>query len=91
MMQAARMVEGAAGPHALPEAQRRARSWLSALALPATPRLTITRAIEASAGTSREALADAWEAVVQLVAPGADLAARAELRRVSNHLAPAVP
>ncbi len=90
------MVEGAAGPHALPEAQRRARanaarSWLSALALPATPRLTITRAIEASAGTSREALADAWEAVVQLVAPGADLAARAELRRVSNHLAPAVP
>lgn len=87
------MVEGAAGLHPLPESLRRsranaARAWLAALALPAPSRLTIARAIEASAGTERDALAQAWEAVVALVAPGADLAARAELRRVSLMLAP---
>jgi hypothetical protein len=89
-MQAARMVDGAVGPHPLPEPQRRARanaarSWLAALALPAAPRQTIARVIEASTGASsgREALAEAWEAVAQLVSPGADLATRAELRRVS--------
>src|SRR5262245_55526167 len=54
-MQAARMVEGAAGPHPLPESLRRARAnaaraWLAALALPNTSRLTIARAIELSAG-----------------------------------------
>ena len=93
VMQAARMVEGSAGLHPLPESLRRsranaARSWLAALALPAQQRLTIARAIEASAGGERDALAQAWEAVVALVAPGADLAARAELRRVSLMLAP---
>jgi hypothetical protein len=96
VMQAARMVEGAAGPHPLPEPQRRARataarSWLAALALPAAPRLTIARAIEASAGTDRQAWAEAWNAVVQLVTPGADLASRSELRRVTIHLTPAAP
>jgi hypothetical protein len=92
-MQAARMVEGVAGLHPLPESLRRsranaARSWLAALALPAQQRLTIARAIEASAGAERDALAQAWEAVVALVSPSADLAARAELRRVSLMLAP---
>jgi len=91
-MQAARMVEGAAGAHPLPESLRRARanaarSWLAALALPSASRLTIARAIEASAGAERDALAQAWEGVVTLVTPGADLAARAELRRVSLMLA----
>lgn len=93
VMQAARMVEGVAGLHPLPESLRRsranaARSWLAALALPAQSRLTIARAIEASAGGERDALAQAWEAVVALVAPSADLAARAELRRVTLMLAP---
>lgn len=93
-MQAARMVEGAAGPHPLPESLRRsranaARSWLSALALPSSSRVIISRAIEASAGAERDALAQAWEGVATLVAPGADLAARAELRRVSLMLSPA--
>jgi hypothetical protein len=93
VMQAARMVEGAAGLHPLPESLRRsranaARSWLAALALPAQQRLTIARAIEASAGAERDALARAWEAVVALVGSGTDLAARAELRRVSLMLAP---
>ena len=87
------MVEGAAGLHPLPESLRRsranaARSWLAALALPAQSRLTISRAIEASAGAERDALVQAWEAVVALATPGADLAARAELRRVSLMLAP---
>ena len=93
VMQAARMVEGAAGLHPLPESLRRsranaARSWLAALALPAQSRLTIARAIEASAGAERDVLAQAWETVVALVAPTADLAARAELRRVTLMLAP---
>lgn len=93
VMQAARMVEGAVGLHPLPESLRRsranaARSWLAALALPAASRTTIARAIEASATAERDGLAQAWESVVALVAPGADLAARAELRRVSLMLAP---
>ena len=93
-MQAARMVEGAAGSHPLPESMRRARanaarSWLAALALPNASRAIIARAIDASAGAEREALAHAWEAVVTLITPGADLAARAELRRVSLMVAPA--
>lgn len=91
-MQAARMVEGAAGHHPLPESLRKARanaarSWLASLALPPAARQVIARAIDGSAGPDRAALALAWEAVVSLVAPGADLAARAELRRVSNMLA----
>ena len=49
----------------------------------------IARAIETSAGSDREALSQAWEAVVALITPGADLAVRAELRRVSLTLAPA--
>ena len=88
------MVEGAAGPHPLPESLRRARAnaaraWLAALALPNASRATIARAIEASASAERDALAQAWEAVVTLITPGADLASRAELRRVSLMLAPA--
>ena len=87
-MQAARMVEGAAGLHPLPESLRRsranaARARLSALALPSSSRGVIARAIEASAGAERDALAQAWEGVVTLVTPTADLVARAELRRVS--------
>jgi hypothetical protein len=50
--------------------------------------LTIARAIEASASAERDAIAQAWEAVVGLVGPGVDLAVRAELRRVSLMLAP---
>lgn len=92
-MQAARMMEGAAGPHPLPESLRRsrahaARAWLSALALPSSSRVIISRAIDASAGAERDALAQSWEGVVALVTQGADLATRAELRRVSLMLSP---
>jgi hypothetical protein len=93
VIQAARMVEGAFGAHPLPESLRRsranaARSWLAALALPNASRLTIARVIEASASAERETLASSWEAVAALVTPGADLPARAELRRVSLLLTP---
>jgi hypothetical protein len=93
VMQAARMVEGAFGAHPLPESLRRsranaARSWLAALALPNASRLTIARVIEASASAEREALANAWDSVAALVTPGADMPARAELRRVSLLLTP---
>ncbi len=86
------MVEGTVGRHPLPESLRRsranaARSWLAALALPPASRVIVARAIEASAGTERESLAQAWEGVVALVTPVADMAARAELRRVSLLLA----
>lgn len=92
-MQAARLVEGAVGPHPLPDSLRRARAnaaraWLAALALPTTSRLVIARAMESSAAADRHTLAQAWEGVVILVTPGADLAARAELRRVSHMVAP---
>jgi hypothetical protein len=66
-----------------------ARSWLAALALPNASRLTIARAIEATAGGERDVIAVAWDAVAALVTPGADMAARAELRRVSLMLTPA--
>jgi hypothetical protein len=93
-MQAARMVEGAAGLHPLPEPLRKARasaarSWLAALALPSASRQAIARAIDASAGDDRVALAEAWEEVVALVTPATDLATRAELRRVSLMLSAA--
>ncbi|HEX6314673.1 MAG TPA: hypothetical protein VFZ73_07425 [Gemmatimonadaceae bacterium] len=91
-MQAARMVEGAAGLHPLPESVRRSRAnaarvWLSALALPAASRQVIGRAIECSADSDREALMRSWEAVAAIVAPGADLASRAELKRLTLMLA----
>jgi hypothetical protein len=93
-LQAARLVEGAGGQHPLPEALRRtranaARSWLAALALAPASRQTNARVIDASAGQGRAAHATAWEEVVALVSTGADLASRAELRRVSNLLSPA--
>ena len=93
-MQAARMVEGAVGPHPLPDALRRARaqaarSWLSALALPPASKQVVGRAIEVCAGDDRVVIAQAWEAVVGLVTPATDLASRAELRRVSLMLAAA--
>jgi hypothetical protein len=93
-MQAARLIDGAVGYHPLPETLRKtrataARSWLSALALPLASRQVIARVIDASAQSERAAMAQAWEAVVALVSPGTDLAARAELRRVSLLLSPA--
>ena len=47
----------------------------------------MARAIEASATGERDALAEAWDGVVALVTPVADMAARAELRRVTLMLA----
>ena len=93
-MQVARLVEGAAGHHPLPDTLRKSRanaakSWLAALALPPASRQVMARAIEASAGDDRAGLSQAWEGVVALVMPATDLASRAELRRVSLMLSSA--
>jgi len=91
VIQAARLVDGVAGPHALPDALRRsragaARSWLAALAMPVAARQAIGRTIDASAGDDRAALVDAWDAVVEVATPLLDLSARNELRRITTRL-----
>lgn len=99
VIQAARLVDGMAGRHPLPDALRRtragaARSWLAALAMPAAARQAIGRTIDASAGDNLAALAEAWDAVVQVAMPLLDLSARNELRRISARVhagAPAPP
>lgn len=93
VLQAARLVDGAAGAHPLPDALRRvrataARAWLAALAIPGPARQAIGRAIDASAGDDRAALAEAWAAVARVAAPLVDAGARLELRRVGVPLPP---
>jgi hypothetical protein len=88
----ARLVDGVVGAHPLPLSLRRtraaaAKTWLSAVALPAAARAPIGRLIEATASDDRRALGDAWDAVSTLVAPTLDLPARTELRRLSAVLA----
>lgn len=83
----ARLVDGVTGTQALPAALRRARSsgaksWLAALALPASSRAALARLIESTAGDDRRALSDAWDALLQLVTPALDMPSRVELRRV---------
>jgi len=91
VIQAARLVDGVAGLHPLPDALRRtragaARSWLAALAMPVAARQAIGRTIDASAGDDRAALVDAWDAVVEVATPLLDLSARNELRRITTRL-----
>jgi hypothetical protein len=91
VIQAVRLVDGAVGTYPLPEPARRARaasarSWLAALAMPATARQPIGRTIDATAGNDLGALAEAWADVVRAVSPACDLASRHELRRVSLRL-----
>jgi hypothetical protein len=88
----ARLVDGAVGDAPIAAPMRRvratsARTWLAALALPPTARSTLGRLIEATAGEDRAVLRDAWDAVVTLAAPSLDVAARAELRRLSAAIA----
>jgi hypothetical protein len=84
----ARLIDGVVGPHPLPPAHRRlraaaARTWLSALALPASSRLIMARLVEATAMDDRRALLEAWENLAALVSPALEGAARNELRRVT--------
>jgi hypothetical protein len=85
---AARLADGMVGESPLPAPLRRARavsarSWLSALTLPANARAVIARVFEASAGDSRRALREAWEGVVALVGPVLDVASRTAARRLT--------
>jgi hypothetical protein len=91
----ARLAEGVVGDHPLPAPLRRARAtaaktWLSALALPASTRSTLARLAEATGGDDLTALKDAWEGAAALVVATLDASSRAELRRVSNALVAAV-
>lgn len=84
----ARLVDGVVGDHPLPQPLRRtrasaARSWLSAVALPASARAVLSRAMEASAGDDTRVLRDAWDAVTTLVAPTLDVASRTAARRLA--------
>jgi len=86
---AARLVDSAVGEHPVPSPLRRtrataAKSWLSALALPAASRTVMSRLVEATATDDWRALADAWEEAQALVAPSLDPPALAELRRLTN-------
>jgi hypothetical protein len=88
----ARLVDGTIGDPPLAASMRRARAnaaraWLAALALPPSVRSTLARLVEATAGEDRDVLRDAWEAVVALATPSLDIAARAELRRLSAGIA----
>lgn len=88
----ARLVDGAVGDPPLAAPMRRtrataARAWLAALALPPTVRSTVARLLEATAGEDRDLLRDAWDAVMALATPSLDVAARAELRRLSAAIA----
>jgi hypothetical protein len=90
----ARLVDGVVGEHPLSATLRRARAtaaktWLSALALPASSRTTLARLAEATAADDLPALRDAWESAAALVVPTLDASARAELRRLSGALASA--
>jgi hypothetical protein len=90
----ARLVEGVVGDHPLSTTLRRARAtaaktWLSALALPASTRSTLAKLAEATGGDDLTALKDAWEGAAALVVPTLDASSRAELRRLSSTLASA--
>lgn len=84
----ARLVDGVAGLYPLSPPLRRARAaaartWLSALALPAQTRAVFARLIDLTVQEDRRLLADAWDSLTTFVGPALDLAARTELRRMS--------
>jgi hypothetical protein len=88
LLLAARLVDGAVGDAPLTTPMRRtraaaARAWLAALSLPPHARATVARLVDATAGEDREALRDAWDALVALATPSLDVAGRAELRRLT--------
>lgn len=88
---AARLAAGALGPHALPleTRQRRAsgaRTWLTALTIPAKTRNVLLRAFGASATDDLDALADAVVAVTDVTAAHLDRSARSELTRLAESI-----
>lgn len=87
----ARLVDGVAGMYPLAPPLRRARataarSWLSALALPAQTRAVFARLIDLTVQEDRRILAEAWDSLTGFLAPALDLAAKTELRRLSAAL-----
>jgi hypothetical protein len=67
-----------------------ARNWISSFALPAPVRPSITRVIEGTAG-SAATIAEDLRALVASTRPYLDIQSQAELDRLANALAPAMP
>ncbi len=68
-----------------------ARSWLTALTLPAKARVVLMRAYAATAGDDAHIAADALDAVTEVTAPHLDRHARSELGRVIDALRRSAP
>jgi hypothetical protein len=88
---AARLASGLRTPYPLPAATRRARAerakaWLTALTMPVKVRSALQRAFVATAGGSRESVADALEHVTDVTAPNLDRHARSDLMRLVEGL-----
>jgi hypothetical protein len=90
-LMAARLATGLLAPHALPAATRRARAegattLLVALTMPAKVRSALQRSFGASAGSNREAVAEALAHVTDITAPHLDRHARSDLVRLMESL-----
>lgn len=93
---AARLAVGTLPPHPLPHAVRvtranGARTWLAALALPATVRQPLARLVDATATPEASGLDAALEALIEASLPQLDAPALAELREVARELASRPP
>jgi hypothetical protein len=93
MLVAARLVVGATGASPLADVVRRhraqgARTWFTTLALPAAARAACVRLADVSAGADRDAIANAFEAVLESTSGIFDASSRAELQELSRSLAP---
>ena len=88
---AARLAAAMLPPVALSIAARTARAdaargWLGSVALPAVPKLAITRLVEATAAGDRQTVANAVAKVTEVTAPYLDKAARLELEELTAEL-----
>jgi hypothetical protein len=87
---AARLTDDARPSRALPPTTRvaratAARSWLSAMALPASTRTALARLVDATAGEG-EALAAALRNVITVTADALDAGAHSELEKLAQTL-----
>lgn len=63
-----------------------ARGWLGSVALPAVPKLAITRLVESTAAGDRATVAIAVAKVTEVTAPYLDRASRSELEELATEL-----
>ncbi len=89
---AARLTASLVPPRTLSAPQRRARAdaarnWLGTIALPAAPKLALTRLVDATLESGVEQAAVALAKVTDVTAPYLDKAARSELDSLARSLA----